>query len=201
MTTNIFSALSSAKLGLLAQQLAIEVTGQNIANVQTEGYSRQDVTFESNTPRTTGVGQVGNGVRIAGIERAHDQFLFSQIMGEGDLTGKTEIKKQVFEQIEVLFNEGSGRSLNNDLSAFVAALQELASNPRGLPERAGLMSKASQLTSTFNQTGKQLVVIQRNVDFGIDSEVDEINSNTAELPEMELPLWTLLKRRKLFSPG
>ena len=97
MTTNIFSALSSAKLGLLAQQLAIEVTGQNIANVQTEGYSRQDVTFESNTPRTTGVGQVGTGVRIAGIERAHDQFLFSQIMGEGDLTGKTEIRKQVFE--------------------------------------------------------------------------------------------------------
>ena len=51
MTTNIFSALSSAKLGLLAQQLAIEVTGQNIANVEPEGYSRQDVTFEANTPR------------------------------------------------------------------------------------------------------------------------------------------------------
>ena len=142
MTTNIFSALSTARLGLLAQQLAIEVTGQNIANVQTEGYSRQDVTFESNTPRTTSVGQVGNGVRIAGIERAHDQFLFSQIMGEGDLTGKTEIKKEVFEQIEVLFNEGSGRSLNNDLSAFFASVQELASNPRGIPERAGLVAKA-----------------------------------------------------------
>ena len=184
MTTNIFSALSSAKLGLLAQQLAIEVTGQNIANVQTEGYSRQDVTFESNTPRTTGVGQVGNGVRIAGIERAHDKFLFSQIMGEGDLTGKTKVKKDVFEQIEVLFNEGSGRSLNNDLSAFFAAVQDLASNPRGMPERTALVAKAGQLTSTFNQTGKQLVGIQRNIDLGIDSEVAEINSITARIGKL-----------------
>ena len=80
MTTNIFSAMSSAKLGLLAQQLAIEVTGQNIANVQTEGYSRQDVTFQANTPRAVATGMIGTGVRIAGIERSHDQFLFKQIM-------------------------------------------------------------------------------------------------------------------------
>ena len=84
MTTNIFSALSSAKLGLLAQQLAIEVTGQNIANVETEGYSRQDVNFEANTPRSHlkygGMHQIGTGVRVASIERSHDQFLFKQIM-------------------------------------------------------------------------------------------------------------------------
>ena len=184
MTTNIFSALSSAKLGLLAQQLAIEVTGQNIANVQTEGYSRQDVTFEANTPRTTGLGQVGTGVRIASIERSHDRFLFSQIMGEGDLTGQTEVKKKVFEQIELLFNEGSGRSLNNDLSAFFAAVQDLVANPKGIPERTGVLSKAEQLTSTFNQTGKQLFTIQRNIDLGIDSEVAEINALTAKITKL-----------------
>jgi len=184
MTTNIFSALSSAKVGLLAQQLAIEVTGQNIANVQTDGYSRQDVTFAANTPRTTGLGQVGTGVRIAGIERAHDQFLFNQIMGEGDLTGQTEVKKKVFEQIELLFNEGSGRSLNNDLSAFFAAVQDLAANPRGMPERTGVLSKAQQLTFTFNQTGKQLSAFQRNIDLGIDSEVAEINALTAKIAKL-----------------
>jgi flagellar hook-associated protein 1 FlgK len=49
MSSNIFSILNTAKLGLLTQQLAIEVTGNNIANVETEGYSRQDVILESNT--------------------------------------------------------------------------------------------------------------------------------------------------------
>ena len=176
--------MSSAKLGLLAQQLAIEVTGQNIANVQTEGYSRQDVTFEANTPRSVTLGQVGTGVRIAGIERSHDQFLFTQIMDEGDLTGSTEVKKKIFEQLEVLFNEGSGRSLNDALSSFFGAVQDLAANARGMPERANLVAKAEQLASTFNQTGKQLFTIQRNIDFTIESEVAKINALTTQIGKL-----------------
>jgi len=188
MTTNIFSALSSAKLGLLAQQLAIEVTGQNIANVETEGYSRQDVTFEANTPRHAikygSMHQIGTGVRVAGIERAHDQFLFEQIMDEGDLSGSTEVKKDIFEQLEILFNEGSGRSLNDALSSFFASIHDLATNARGMSERADLVSKAEHLVSTFNQTGKQLFTIQRNIDATIETEVVEINSLTTQIGKL-----------------
>ena len=53
MATNVFSVLNTAKVGLLAQQLAIEVTGNNIANVETEGYSRQEVSFEAKTQETS----------------------------------------------------------------------------------------------------------------------------------------------------
>ena len=188
MTTNIFSTLSSAKLGLLAQQLAIEVTGQNVANVETEGYSRQDVSFEANTPRGHikygGLHQLGTGVRIASIERAHDQFLFTQIMDEGDLTGSTEVKKEIFEQLEVLFNDGSGRSLNDALSLFFSSIHDLATNARGLPERVDLISKAEHLASTFNQTGNQLFTIQRNIDATIETEVAEINTLTTQIGKL-----------------
>ena len=188
MTTNIFSTLSSAKLGLLAQQLAIEVTGQNVANVETEGYSRQDVSFEANTPRGHikygGLHQLGTGVRIASIERAHDQFLFTQIMDEGDLTGSTEVKKEIFEQLEVLFNEGSGRSLNDALSLFFSSVHDLATNARGLPERVDLISKAEHLSSTFNQTGNQLFTIQRNIDATIETEVAKINTLTTQIGKL-----------------
>ena len=188
MTTNIFSTLSSAKLGLLAQQLAIEVTGQNVANIETEGYSRQDVSFEANTPRGHikygGLHQLGTGVRIASIERAHDQFLFTQIMDEGDLTGSTEVKKEIFEQLEVLFNEGSGRSLNDALSLFFSSIHDLATNARGLPERVDLISKAEHLASTFNQTGNQLFTIQRNIDATIETEVAEINTLTTQIGKL-----------------
>ena len=188
MTTNIFSTLSSAKLGLLAQQLAIEVTGQNVANIETEGYSRQDVSFEANTPRGHikygGLHQIGTGVRIASIERAHDQFLFTQIMDEGDLTGSTEVKKEIFEQLEVLFNEGSGRSLNDALSLFFSSVHDLATNARGLPERVDLISKAEHLASTFNQTGNQLFTIQRNIDATIETEVAKINTLTTQIGKL-----------------
>ena len=188
MTTNIFSTLSSAKLGLLAQQLAIEVTGQNVANVETEGYSRQDVSFEANTPRGHikygGLHQLGTGVRIASIERAHDQFLFTQIMDEGDLTGSTEVKKEIFEQLEVLFNEGSGRSLNDALSLFFSSIHDLATNARGLSERVDLISKAEHLASTFNQTGNKLFTIQRNIDATIETEVAKINTLTTQIGKL-----------------
>ena len=85
MTTNVFSVLNTGKVALLAHQLAIEVTGQNVANVQTEGFSRQEVNLESGNPRSFGrtfTGEVGTGVKVAGIERAHDSFLFEQIVIE-----------------------------------------------------------------------------------------------------------------------
>ncbi|KMP10835.1 hypothetical protein UR09_03365 [Candidatus Nitromaritima sp. SCGC AAA799-A02] len=176
--------MNSAKLGLLAQQLAIEVTGQNIANVQTEGYTRQEVTFEASTPRTTSLGQLGTGVVISGIERAHDQFLFAQIMGEGDLTGSIKVKKDIFEQLEILFNESSGRSLNSALSSFFAALQDVSTNPNGLPERADLVSKAEQMTSIFNQIGDQLFQIQRNIDLTIEDEITKVNTLATEIAKL-----------------
>ena len=112
MTTNVFGILNTAKVGLLAQQLAIEVTGQNIANVQTEGYSRQEINFEALNPRSFGLGQLGTGVRVVGVERSHNKFLFSQILGEKDELGEYGVRKDVFEQLEILFSESNGQSLN-----------------------------------------------------------------------------------------
>ena len=97
MTTNVFGVLNTAKVGLLAQQLAIEVTGQNIANVQTEGYSRQEINFEALNPRSFNLGQLGTGVRVVGVERSHDKFLFSQILSEGDGLGQYGVRKDVFD--------------------------------------------------------------------------------------------------------
>ena len=188
MTTNIFSALSSAKLGLLAQQLAIEVTGQNIANVETEGYSRQDVSFEANTPRSHlkygGMHKIGTGVRVASIERSHDQFLFKQIMDEGDLAGSSDIKKQIFDQLELLFNEGSGNSLNEALSNFFGSVNDLATNARGLSERADLISKGQHLSTMFSHTGKQLFTIQRNIDDTVGTVVKEINTLLTQIGKL-----------------
>ncbi len=184
MSANIFSVLNTAKLGLLSQQLAIEVTGNNIANVETEGYSRQDVVFESNTPRSTSQGQLGTGVRVSGIERVFDQFLFQQILSEGDPTGNFRVRENVFEQLEVLFNENQGRSLNSELSELFAAFQDLSSNPTGLPERAEVIGRAQSLASVFNNLGDGLFKIQRNTDAIVNDEVAKINNLVDEIAKL-----------------
>jgi flagellar hook-associated protein 1 FlgK len=184
MSSNIFSILNTAKLGLLTQQLALEVTGNNIANVETEGYSRQDVILESNTPRSISQGQLGTGVRVSGIERVFDQFLFQQILAEGDVTGNFNVRKDVFEQLEVLFNENQGRSLNSELSELFSAFQDLSSNPTGLPERAEVIGRAQSLVSVFNNLGDGLFKIQRNLDAIVSDEVAQINSLIDEIAKL-----------------
>ncbi|MFT4577661.1 MAG: flagellar hook-associated protein 1 FlgK [Nitrospinales bacterium] len=184
MTTNVFGILNTAKVGLLAQQLAIEVTGQNIANVQTEGYSRQEVNFEALNPRSFSLGQLGTGVRVVGVERSHDKFLFSQILSEGDGFGQYGVRKDVFEQLEILFSESNGQSLNKGLSNFFSSLQDLSSNPVGLPERSSVLAEAQNLASTFNNLGESLFQIRRNLDATIQVETGRINSLTSEIAEL-----------------
>lgn len=184
MTSNIFSVLNTAKLGLLSQQLAIEVTGQNIANVQTEGYSRQEVNFEATNPRSFSLGQLGTGVRVAGIERSHDEFLFSQILSEGDTLGEYTIRKDVFDQLELLLSENNGQSLNQSLSSFFSAVQDVASNPTGLPERSSMIAEAQNLASVFNNLGESLFQVQQNLDSAISVEVEKINSLAQEIASL-----------------
>lgn len=184
MSSNIFSILNTAKLGLLTQQLAIEVTGNNIANVETEGYSRQDVILVSNTPRSISQGQLGTGVRVSSIERVFDQFLFQQILSEGDPTGNFKVRKDVFEQLEILFNENQGRSLNSELSGLFSAFQDLATNPSGLPERAEVLSRAQSLAAVFNNLGDGLFSIQRNIDAIVSDEVAKINTLVNEIAKL-----------------
>jgi flagellar hook-associated protein 1 len=181
MTSNIFSILNTAKLGLRSQQLAIEVTGQNISNVQTEGYSRQEVNFEATNPRSFSLGQLGTGVRVAGIERSHDEFLFSQILGEGDALGRFGVRKDVFDQLEVLLSENNGQSLNQSLSRFFDGVQDVSANPTGLPERSSLVAEAKNLATVFNNLGESLFQIQQNLNATISVEVAEINSLTQEI--------------------
>ncbi len=181
MGSNTFSILNTAKLGLLSQQLAIEVTGQNISNVQTKGYSRQEVNFEATTPRSFSLGQLGTGVRVAGIERSHDEFLFSQILGEGDTLGRFKVKKDVFDQLEILLSESNGQSLNQTLSSFFSGIQDVSSNPTGLPERSSLVAEAQNLASVFNNLGESLFQIQQNLDATIAVEVARINSLSQEI--------------------
>ena len=184
MTSNVFSVLNTAKVGLLAQQLAIEVTGHNIANVQTEGYSRQEIKFEAKNARHTSLGQIGTGVRVVGIKRAHDKFLFSQILGEGDRLGQFEVRKDVFDALEILMSESNNQGLNQSLGKFFSTIQDLSSNPTGLPERSNVIAEAQNLKITFNKLGESIFQIQRNLDATVKVEAAKINGYLSEIAEL-----------------
>ncbi|MBI4389250.1 MAG: flagellar hook-associated protein FlgK [Nitrospinae bacterium] len=184
MTTNIFSVLNTARLGLLAQQLAIETTGQNVANVQTQGYSRQDVSFEATPPRAVGTGILGTGVRVSSIVRAHDDFLFAQTLGEETSSGNYAVRKGIFDHLDALFSETASGSLSQSLQNFFGSLQDLSLNPSGLPERATLISRAESLIASFKKMGDRLFQSQLDVDRTVITKVSEINQLTANIAQL-----------------
>jgi len=175
MTSNIFSILNTAKAGLLSQQLGIEVVGHNIANVQTEGFTRQEVNFSTARPRQTGLGLLGTGVRVDSITRDFDKFLFNQILGEGSSTGNFGVRSDLFKTIEILFNTTTGRNLSGDLDDLFLAFDDLAINPSGLAERTTVVANAETLTSNFNLLGKNLFQERINADLSVNDTVSEIN--------------------------
>jgi flagellar hook-associated protein 1 len=183
MTANIFSVLNTAKLGLQTNQTAIEVVGHNIANVQTEGFSRQEVTLEVNRPRRVGLAFLGTGVRATSVTRNFDQFLFNQILGESSTLGNFDIRNTFFQRLETILNESSGVSLNNAMSEFFLAFDDLASNPTNLAARTAVLSTAGTLATVFNQLGSSLLQQRINLDGAVGAEVTEINGMLDEIAE------------------
>ena len=188
MTSNIFSILNTAKVGILSQQLAIEVTGHNIANVQTEGFTRQEVNFETARPRQTGLGLLGTGVRVNSITRNFDKFLFNQILGEGSSTGSFQVRSDIFKTIETLFNGTTGRSLSGDLNNLFLAFDDLAINPTGLAERTTIVANAESLVSDINLLGADLFQQRLNTNLSVSDTIADINALLDQIAGLNLSI-------------
>lgn len=181
---DIYGILSTASRSLLTQQKAIDVTGQNIANVNTPGYSRQRVVMEPSAPINFEPGQMGTGVKAAEIQRIYDGFIGGQINGENAKLGQWEATESGLSRIELIFNESSGAGLEEAMGAFWSAWQDLVNNPAGYPERTALRSASETLGRTFNTMSENLQQIQMDYDNTIAGTLDEINGLTRQIVDL-----------------
>src|SRR3972149_5640440 len=106
--SSIYDILNIGKSGMMAQQAAVQVTANNIANVNTEGYSRQEVIFEEGTPLNSTPGQAGTGVNAAAIRRKYDSFLEGQLTDSRETLGNLEAQKSAISKIEDYFYDTNG---------------------------------------------------------------------------------------------
>jgi flagellar hook-associated protein 1 FlgK len=173
--TTIPGLLSIGSKALMAQQKGINVTGNNIANVNTPGYSRQRLNMSSDVPIMTGNGLMGSGAKANKVERVYQRFLGVQINHETQSLGQWEAHKDGLERVELIFNESGGYGLNQVMSEFWNAWQDLTNNPSGSVERTVLVAKSEMLTATFSKNYEDLQKIQRDIDWNIEGAVEEIN--------------------------
>ena len=167
-------ALNIAKDALLSHQTAINLTGTNIANANTPGYSRQRAAFSTLVP----------SVEIAGIERIYDQFLGVQINEQANDLGDSEARKDALGRIEMTFNETDGGGINELMNKFWGAWEDLSANPSGQAERQTLVSVSQSLTSLFRSYSNELLSAQDDANARIPVMVDQVNDYASDIADI-----------------
>ena len=189
--SGLFSTFNIAKSGMNVQQQAINVTSHNIANSNTEGYSRQRAKIETTRPiggtsRNSSIqaGQIGTGAQIQSIERIRDNFLDDQIRGESSLLGKYEIRNDYLYEVESIFNEPSDTGLSSLMGKFFDAFQELSKQPNSSNTRTVVAQQSQALAEALNSTYTKLEDLKSNTRDMIKNNVTEVNSILGQLDKI-----------------
>ncbi|MFL0197086.1 flagellar hook-associated protein FlgK [Clostridium sp. WILCCON 0269] len=184
----LFSIFNTAKSGLFAQQTAINVTSHNIANAQTDGYSRQRANLVTTTPYTmpnmnnaASAGQLGTGVTVASIDRIRDSFLDYQIRVENGVNGQYTAKDKYLSQVENILNEPTDSGISSLMSQFFSSWQNLASSSQN---SSTVAQQAYQLTNNLNSTYSQLTSLKDDTNSEIKGTVTDANSILTQISQL-----------------
>lgn len=185
---SINGILNIGRSALQVNQAALQVTSNNIANVNTPGYSRQRIATETTTPFRTDAGFVGTGVVIQGISRVYDRFLAFQVKAERENYGALSSEKDTISQVENILNDIRGSGLKEELSAFFNSLSDLSNNAGGYVERSQVLSNANSLVYAINSKASDLSRFRTSVDNGIKSVVTEVNRISAQIADLNIKI-------------
>ncbi|VBB42512.1 putative First flagellar hook-filament junction protein FlgK [uncultured Desulfatiglans sp.] len=188
MSSDIYSILHAAKGALTAQQLGISVTGHNIANANTPGYSRQRLVLETEVPQSNNPGQIGRGVKAAEVKRFHDRFIGLQLNDANQALGRWEAQAEVMNKVETFFN---GDQISEAMNQFWNAWDDLANNPGGQAERLVLLAKGQQLADNISRLHGNLSDIRMNdVAVVVDAAVETVNRIAGEIADLNQKILT-----------
>lgn len=184
----ISSLLNTGQKALNASQVGIEVTGQNIANVNTVGYSRQRVNFQDDIYIDASPGQIGTGVRASEIQRMFDKFLESSYNTKSSASARYNVLYQNMSTVETTFNETSSPGIGTGMAKFFQDWQNLSLDPSSYPQRQNVLSDTSTLLSVLHQTSADLITAQQQANDNITQDVASANTLISDIVELNKQL-------------
>jgi flagellar hook-associated protein 1 FlgK len=173
-----------AKQALNLAQSQIEVTGNNIANADTPGYSRRKVIVEENLPISTSPGQIGTGVNGTEVVRIFDEFVEDQYMQKLSEQGKWDALNTNLQSVEMLINENQGGRLNDVMAQFFKDWQDLSVSPDDANVRSALLGNTQSLLETMSLLSEDLEDLAGRMDDYIAQEVDEVNQILRQIADL-----------------
>lgn len=178
-----FMGLELGKRALFAQRAALNTTGNNISNANTDGYTRQRAEMQATREipypgmsNESGVAQLGTGVEVNKIARLRDDFLDLQFRHQSQDLGYYSARSETYSRIEGLLNEPSEIGIAHAMDQFWQGWQELSKTPDSSATRAVLAQRGVALTESLQYTNDQLNQISTDLDNAIQYDVSQINS-------------------------
>lgn len=189
--SGLFGTLNIGKSGLFSNQKVINTISHNIANANTEGYSRQRAELQTTRPYSTPslnssaeAGQVGTGVEVSQITRIRDTFLDYQVREELGIDGWYSGRDKFLTEIEGVFNEPSETGLSSLISSFFSSWQELSKQSETSNARTVVVEQSEALTNELNHTYNKLESIKENAQELIKQTVFDANKILEQIAQL-----------------
>ncbi|HQH26016.1 MAG TPA: flagellar hook-associated protein FlgK [Oligoflexia bacterium] len=188
---SIISLLETSRHALSVYTQAIRTVGDNVANVNTEGYSRRRADLV-----TTGVvgpqsARTGTGVDIQSITRIVDQFLNSELVNRMSERARAEVRNEFMTRAERPFAlDNQPGSLSYELNAFFGSLQDLTANPADIPLRTQVLESGGKLAEAIRQSYAEIAQLQREADNRLNVLVGEVNRLTGTIADLNYQITT-----------
>jgi flagellar hook-associated protein 1 FlgK len=181
-----FLGLNTALSGLFANQRSLGIVSHNIANANTEGYSRQVMNTKAYDPQKLpgGLGTLGVGVDITAVKQIRDNYLDFKYRVETSVQGEWDARASVLEELEGIFNEPSDSSIAELLDQYYESLQSLQKNPENLTARTLVRQNTIALSEGTQRISNMLKDLQADLNFQFKSAVGEVNSLADQIAKL-----------------
>ncbi|MEA1934521.1 MAG: flagellar hook-associated protein FlgK [Thermodesulfobacteriota bacterium] len=184
----ISHVLNIAKNALLTHQVSLQVAGHNVANVDTPGYNRQELTLNSALSTPMSYGNIGGGVAAVTIGQKYDKFMTARIMNQNSTLGNLKAQQDSLRVVETIFNETRGLALNDLMSQFWDSWQNLSDNPELSSSRQITIQKAQLLSTYFENLNAEITQGKYDIGISLDTSINDINSMTEQIAELNVDI-------------
>lgn len=184
---SVFQGINVASMALRSFQRGLDITGHNIANVNTPGYSRQTLDLAQNYPIefwSNGIKSIGQGVSIGSINRVRDLFLESRRQTSSADSGLYSELAGTVKNVLNIMNEPSKDGISGTLGKFFDAWSALASNPNEAANRLQVQTVGKSLAGKIRDAYQQLDVEQTNLNAQITDTINTVNQIAERISDL-----------------
>lgn len=180
----IYSMMDISRWALNSSTDQLNVISHNVANVNTEGYSRQSAVLATRSPELTGSGSYGHGVKTTTVIQHVDSLLSERLTSKNSDLLYYDARTSQLKRLEALANEAGETGLGSELTNFFNSWQDLSNNPTSSAVRNSLLETSNNLVERFHSITSDMLAVQRDIDGYIKDAVGQVNTICRSIAEL-----------------